>query len=501
MLRTLRARTCEDESMSYRALFASVAAATLLLSGCTAEEEEIPQPDRWDFHSRPDLNPPQIDIDVTSPPPKEEKDLTTFIAPKGQTAADEESWVGGLILDSAGEPVWARQGSGQMWDLRVQEYQDEPVLTWWEGLAQTPETAGEVVMLDDSYNEIARVGMGGDLAHKTSDLHETTITDDDTMLLLSYIKTQTDRSSVGGAKDGWVWEGVVQEVDIATGEPVVEWRTLDDVPVDQTESKLKDGEGTEEEPFDYIHLNSVSVDDDGKSLLVSARNTHAIYQLDRKDADLQWVLGGSASDFEMGEGAAFAWQHDAQRRDDGKITLFDNHAAPRLGDSRGLRLDVDEEAKRATVDTEYPAPDDRSSGSQGNFQELDNGNVFIGWGSEPYFSEFTNDGKLLYDATFTGGSNYRAYRFDWQATPSAPPTATKSEPGEGITRVHMSWNGATEVAAWRILSGDSEEQLTETAVVDREGFETAADVTPTGSRIVVEALDENKEAIGSTTVE
>lgn len=486
--------------MSYRTLSASVAAAALLLSGCAAEDE-VPRPERWDFQTRPDLNPPKIDIDVRSQPSEEENDLKTFLAPKGQTADDEDSWVGGLILDADGEPVWIRQGSGQMWDLRIQEYKNEPVLTWWEGLAETPETAGEVVMLDDSYNEIARVGMGGDLAHETADLHETTITADGTMLLLSYIKTQTDLSSVGGPQDGWAWEGVVQEVDITSGDPVVEWRSLDDVPVDQTQSKLKEGEGTEEEPFDYIHVNSVSEDDDGGSLLVSARNTHAIYQLDRKTADLNWVLGGSASDFTMGEGATFAWQHDAIRRDDGMITLFDNHAAPRLGDTRGLRLNVDEEAKKATVDTEYPAPDDRSSGSQGNLQELDNGNVFIGWGSEPYFSEFTNDGKLLYDASFTGGSNYRAYRFDWHATPSAPPTATKSEPGEGITRVHMSWNGASDVAAWRILSGDSEEQLEETAVVDRTGFETTADITPAGSRIVVEAVDENKERIGSTAVD
>src|SRR5699024_11157516 len=190
--------------------------------------------------------------------------------------------------------------------------------------AETPHTAGEVVILDDSYQEIARVGMGGELPKDSSDLHETTITDDDTMFLLSYVKTQTDLSEVGGDADGWVWEGVVQEVDIATGEPLFEWRSLDDVPVEQSEAEFKDGEGTEDEPYDYIHLNSVSEDDDGSSLLVSARNTHAVYQLDRKTADLNWVLGGKASDFEMGEGATFAWQHDAQRRSDGTLTLFDN---------------------------------------------------------------------------------------------------------------------------------------------------------------------------------
>ena len=483
-----------------RTVLAGVAASALLLTGCTGEaDDDIEVAERWDFHTRPDLGPPKVDID-SGEFPNDNGNLETFLAPKGQTKTDDKSWVGGLILDAAGDPIWVRENSGTLWDLRVQEYQGEPVLTWWEGLAETPHTAGEVVILDDSYQEIARVGMGGELPKDSSDLHETTITDDDTMFLLSYVKTQTDLSEIGGDADGWVWEGVVQEVDIATGEPLFEWRSLDDVPVEQSEAEFKDGEGTEDEPYDYIHLNSVSEDDDGSSLLVSARNTHAVYQLDRKTADLNWVLGGKASDFEMGEGATFAWQHDAQRRSDGTLTLFDNHAAPRLGDTRGLRLDVDEEDKRAEVVTEYPAPDDRSSGSQGNFQELDNGNVVLGWGSQPFVSEFTKDGKLLTDMTFTGGSNYRAYRFDWHAQPTAPPTATKSEPQAGVTRIHMSWNGATEVASWRVLSGDDEDHLSENTEVERTGFETAADITPTGSKIVVEALDADGRHLASTRV-
>src|SRR5699024_11833608 len=119
--------------------------------------------------------------------------------------------------------------------------------------------------------------------------------------------------------------------DIATGEPLFEWRSLDDVPVEQSEAEFKDGEGTEDEPYDYIHLNSVSEDDDGSSLVVSARDTHAVYQLDRKTADLNWVRGGKASDFEMGEGATFAWQNGAQRRSDGILATIVRHAASRLG--------------------------------------------------------------------------------------------------------------------------------------------------------------------------
>lgn len=179
-----------------RTVLAGLAGTALLLSGCTAAgDDEVEAAERWGFRTRPELDPPKIDIDSATMPVDDEE-LETFVAPRGQTDADETSWLGGLILDTAGEPVWIRGNSGQMWDLRVQEYQHEPVLTWCEGLAETPHTAAEVVVLDDSYQEIARVGMGGQLPKDTSDLHETTITDDDTMFLLSYIRTQTTKAPI-----------------------------------------------------------------------------------------------------------------------------------------------------------------------------------------------------------------------------------------------------------------------------------------------------------------
>src|SRR5699024_1413558 len=137
---------------------AGLAATALLLSGCTVDaDEDIAVAERWDYHSRPDLGPPKVEIDSGSFP-ADDGDLETVLAPKGKTATDDKSWVGGLILDSAGDPLWVREGGGAMWDLRVQEYRGEPVLTWWEGLAETPHTAGEVVILNTSYEEIARVG-------------------------------------------------------------------------------------------------------------------------------------------------------------------------------------------------------------------------------------------------------------------------------------------------------------------------------------------------------
>jgi hypothetical protein len=69
--------------------------------------------------------------------------------------------------------------------------------------------------------------------------------------------------------------------------------------------------------------------------------------------------------------------------------------------SRGIVLKLDEDAMTATLLREYTHPDTMFSDTQGNVQVLPNGNVFVGWGSEPFFSEFGRDGKLLFDASFT----------------------------------------------------------------------------------------------------
>ena len=63
-----------------------------------------------------------------------------------------------------------------------------------------------------------------------------------------------------------------------------------------------------------------------------------------------------------------------------------------------------------------------SSDSQGSIQAQEDGDTFMGWGAEPYFSEFDSSGQLLYDAHWHGSyQSYRAYRFPWTATPAERP--------------------------------------------------------------------------------
>src|SRR5205807_3943536 len=159
---------------------------------------------------------------------------------------------------------------------------------------------------------------------------------------------------------------------------------------------------------------SIDEDTDG-NLLVSARNTHAVYKVDRRTGRILWRLGGKRSDFTMGPGTRFAWQHDARRRPDGTITLFDNEAAPQAGpQSRGLVLRLDLRRKRAILVRSLVHRPRLLAATQGNVQLLPDGHYFVGWGARPYLTEFDPDGRVLFDARFGyRDDSYRAYRFRW----------------------------------------------------------------------------------------
>ncbi|MGO1397450.1 MAG: arylsulfotransferase family protein [Brevibacterium yomogidense] len=483
---------------------AAVLSAAVLVgvAGCSngggddADEVELTE------YESTDLTAPPIDLDSTD---DDRSDEYFFVGPKSQETG---LWSGKLIVDEDGEPVWIQEdeesdGSSEPtagWDMRVQEYEGEKVLTWWEGIVDTPLAEGEVVVVDDSYEEIARVGMGNDLPHRMVDLHETTITDEGTMLLMAYVPKQADLTEIGGESDGWVWDGVVQEVDIETGEVLLDWSSLDHIPVTDSEREFEDDAGTEDKPYDYFHGNSVSVDDDG-SLLVDARNTHAFYNVDRESGGVNWTLGGKSTDFEADDDLYFAWQHDVERSPDGTITLFDNQSSPTLGDSsRGMRIDVDTDEMTAELVQEFLPPVPRIAANQGSLQELEDGRVVIGWGALPSFTEYSADGEVLRDGTVGADSNYRAYLSEWEATPTEPPAADKKTEDDQTT-VYASWNGATEVAQWRVLGGPDAGARTELATAERAGFETPIPLPEDADSVVVEALDEDGEVLGSATAD
>ena len=447
----------------------------------------------WKFVSRPDLAPPVITSTIStsaSASAAADKGQYVFLGPK-----DTETGVtmqGELIADAHGSPVWVSNSAVGTFNFREQTYQGRPVLTYWAGNS-TSYGHGDVVILDDTYTRIATVTTGGDLGPNEADMHESEITPQGTMLLTSYPEVKADLSGIGGPKDGWVLEGVAQEVDIATGKVLFEWRSLDHVPIADTYQPLNQGDGTHDKPFDYFHINSVQ-DDGADQVLISARHTHAIYQVARATGSIIWQLGGRHSSFTFGQDAAFAWQHDARRQADGTITMFDNEASPTS--SRGLRLKLDMSTMTATVAAQYLPPTPREAATQGNVQVLPDGNVFVGWGQTPFYSEYTGSGTLLEDETFTAGTSYRVFLAPWVGRPAAPPDAVLTRSGSAAT-VYASWNGATQVASWRVLTGSGRTDAAPVTTVSRTGFETVIALTHAGAYVRVEALDASGKVLGS----
>jgi hypothetical protein len=439
-------------------------------------------PTTQDFVSRPDLRPPPVHV-IT--PAHGTAPGYVFIAPK-----KEVDQAGPMILDDRGDVVWFHPlDTHGVTDFRVQRYRGRPVLTWWRGETKKGVGNGRYVVADERYHVIANVRAGHNLS---GDIHEFKITPRNTALFTVYRRVETDLSSIGGPPDGSVMEGVVQEVAIPSGRVLFEWHSFPQIGVDESYESLPEDEN---EPYDYFHLNAIEEDRDG-TLLVSARHTHAIYKIRRSDGKVLWRLGGKQSDFEMGPGTAFAWQHDIRRQKDGTLTLFDNaaeHPNPKLH-SKVLVLRVDERRRTATFVRSYAHPKKLLSTSQGNAQFLPDGHVFVGWGANEYFSEFDRQGRVLLDARFGGGGadSYRAYRFRWVGRPTDRP-AVAVRPGKAAGRVvvYASWNGATAVRSWRVLIGEFGTPLRSAAEAPKDGFETAIRVASSAKRFAVQALDAN----------
>jgi Arylsulfotransferase (ASST) len=439
-----------------------------------------PKPPTW--HTRPDLRIPSLT--VTSSKPGASSD-PIFFAPYNVPVGQ----VGAVIVDAGGDLIWENPLEGKVTtNFRVQTYKGEPVLTWWEGLIEYGHGVGEYVIADSSYRTVRRVQAARGLR---GDLHEFVITPRDTALLTSYVITGADLTSVGGPRKGTIQDAIFQEIELASGKVLLEWHSLDRIPLEESYAPV------EADNWDFFHINSVDLDGDG-NLLVSSRSTHTVYKLDRSGA-IMWRLGGKSSDFEMAPGSSFAWQHDARRQPDGTLTIFDNGATPAVEKlSRGLILDVDEQAMTATLLRQYTHPK-ILTGSQGNMQMLDNGNVFIGWGEVPRVSEFDRAGRLVFDAVMGAKyQSYRAFRLPWSGLPAQAPAIAASPGSRGETTVYASWNGATGVHTWRLLAGRRGEALIPVSSTTAHGFESVLHSTSTGPFFAVQALDASGGSLGQS---
>jgi uncharacterized membrane protein YgcG len=354
-----------------------------------------------------------------------------FVSPFG----DATTYANGPeIIDGQGNLVWfqAVPSGEEASDFRTQTYDGRPVLTWWQGTGLGGLASGTDYIYNDQYQQIATVNAGNGLS---ADGHEFLITPWNTALILSYTTATANLTSIGGPADQTVVDGVVQEINISTGQVLFQWNSADHVPYSQSEQPLPASSST---PWDWFHINAVHLDNDG-NLLIDARDTWTTYKVSLATGNILWQLGGKDSSFTLQAAPGqtldsadelFSWQHDPEAIGNDEYTFFDNESSgtPNLPYSRAITVKLNEWSHTATLVASDNQPAGLSAPSQGNAQTTAEGNLFVGWGSLPYISEFDPQGNLLFNAEFPAGVNtYRAYLQPW----NPPGSGSGSGGGQG----------------------------------------------------------------------
>ncbi|KAL1742189.1 ASST-domain-containing protein [Schizophyllum fasciatum] len=425
-----------------------------------------------------------------------------FFAPQGERVVEQS---GPLIVKQDGTLVWSGAEYASP-SFHVEQYKGEDHIILWTRTSDLHIGGyghGRWIVLNNAYEVVANYSTVGLLNDTLADFHDSHLYDGELATMTAYLTQPYDLSKYGGPTDGFITSAVVQEINLTSNEPLFTWNSLDHVDPADSYYSLPEGAGTNySSAWDYFHINTIDKDAAGNYLL-SSRYLHTIFYIDGTSGDIIWRLGGKNSSFTLGEGVEFQWQHDTRWRSNNTISLFDNAGREEEEDapySRSLLLSVDFDAKTVELLKEF-IPWNRTQGvshSQGNAQFLENGNVIVGYGQQPFFQEFDSDGNSLWEVHFGVGNvqAYRAYRFNWTGLPSASPSF--SVVGDSSNRTGYAWwNGATELASWELF-GSSGADAVSLVNTSRTDFETpiAFDSWGNYTSYKVVALDSEGQVLG-----
>jgi Arylsulfotransferase (ASST) len=469
-------------------LGATASAATAAPAGRTSKPiGAFTNQGTYRFLSAPSVRPPQLAFTVV---PKHFKRLAHgyLLLANFRDFGSPEPMVGQggpMIFDRFLQPVWYLPRGVHVYvnNLVENTYNHKPVLSWWQGTLTklgAPVTGSDVIV-DQHYKRIATLtGTGGWIV----DFHELQISGKYAYVTGYRTLHGIDLTPYSGAANGSLLDSGVLQFDLSRpGTPLVKaWSVYQDygIPLSQTFGKAPANPAA---AWDAYHINSIQVLGPAE-LLISLRNTWGVY--DVKAGVVQWTLGGRGSQFAFAKHAAFEWQHDAQLHGH-VLTVFDDaccefivNPKPGLGKasgpSRGLALNVDFAHHTVTLRRQYVRlgnPQHFDTATQGNTQLLPNGDAVVGWGGQPYVSEYNRAGKLLFDFAFPSPNDtYRAYVSPWVGLPPASAIGHAIRRHGATVLVYVSWNGATQVARWRLWAGNSAKHLKVVAVAAKVSFET-----------------------------
>ncbi len=371
-----------------------------------------------------------------------------------------------MIVDNQGELIYQRNvtytNHTRFDDFKL--FTDDTIVSWVGGLNRH-----QVQNMDYEIIETLKpIGY-------TADMHDIQRLPNGNTLYLIYNSQRADMSQVveGGYSNALITGCLIQEVNPAE-EVVFEWSSFDHFLITDTYRDLTTAH------IDYVHCNAVDLDDDG-NLLLSSRDLDEVTKINRTTGEVMWRLGGKNNQFEMIDAfgtsdVLFHRQHDARRVQNGNITLFDNRQD---GYSRVVEYQLDEENLIATLVWEHRHTPDIHGSILGSAQRLPNGNTLISWGTgRPSVTEVTRAGETVFELSLPPEMvTYRAFRFPWIGRPVTTPTLIVDDSQLPTITLTYSWNGATDVAGYKVYGGPNNPPTTLLAVEPKTGFETQTILT------------------------
>lgn len=483
------------------------------------------------YKSRPDLAPPTLNI--TIPATNDAAEGLIFYTPESiykDNTNHGPAQSGPYIFTDSGELVWSGFGfiGPRSENLQVYKYRGQDVMGIFVGSHNSPmgHGHGHTAIFDNSYRLLKEIKGGG---HKLADQHEFLFFDDNSAVFTIFDPEIHDLSAYGATseKQEWILDNKIQKVDTDTNRVLWEWSSLDHVDPAGTNLTLQGGNAglgvNSSQVWHYFYMNAFDVDPKSNTYLLSARSMCAIFKMDGETGDIIWQLGGKNSDFTLGDGVDFCWQHDTRMHQkylhhETKghkeiISFFDNSAHENLAGgpilqtreySAGKVVELDTKKRTARLIASFRAPGDLSVRSQGNLQLLPNGNAFINWGYNGAMSEHKPDGTTIFFTELDSGrlgpgsENYRAFKFDWHARPYEEPALVAFKEQNG-TSLYISWNGDTETKVWTFYEQENDRKkfLGEST---RIGFETSFQTDKEVAHVVAEAYNARGDLLVSSPV-
>ena len=364
------------------------------------------------YRSAPTITPSSVDVTTPAGAGATTGDL--FLAPYQGTGRP-----GQMIVDQGGNLIWFHPAPANeaSTNFHPQQYDGQTVLTWWQGrILSLGFGQGENEIWTTSYRPLARVLAGNGYS---ADLHQFTLTPQGTAWIDAFDPVELDLRSLGGSAHGVVNDSIVQEIDVKTGLVMWEWHALGHIPLRDSYAAMPHTSVN----WDYVHVNSIDPGANG-DVLLSARGTWTIYDVNLHTGAFTWRIGGKHSSFKRGPGTSFYWQHDARWEPGGTVSVFDNGSdPPEEKQSRGLLLDPNTATHTVTLVKQFTNPNKRLlATSQGDLLPLPGSNWLMGYGGLPNFTEYDSSGHVLLDATLGRNvQDFRTYLAPWSAQPKAKP--------------------------------------------------------------------------------